>query len=503
MASVDKATIRTDDPEGKNTLGDTVSPTAAEHFARLRWHNRLSNKFLLLTMLAVMIAEVLIFVPFVANMRLRWLGTQLGEASAISEVLLTDHISDIPSELQNKILSVTGTKAVALHGAGASRMIAMSDLPDQIDEVVDLDHVSETHAIVDAIRTLFDSKERTLRITGKVPTADMPDRRIEIVMSNTTLRAAMLRFAHNVLIHSLIISIIAASLIYMIIHVMLLRPVRLLHRSMIEFAAAPDNPARILVPENRKDEFGIAQQQISHIQSDLQQTLKEQKRLADLGLAVSKINHDMRNILASAQLISDRLADIDDPLVQRFAPKLIRTLRRAINYSESVLAYGRSQEPPPKPQRILLHPVVEDVRNSLPLSSATEICFVNRVPENLEVYADSEQLFRVLTNLCRNSVQAMTHAADTIDEKILTITAGKIDSTTIIGVEDTGPGLPPKAREHLFAAFKGSTSNEGTGLGLAIAQELIVAHGGTIELRDDRAVGAHFEIRLPDEPTRR
>ncbi len=152
---------------------------------------------------------------------------------------------------------------------------------------------------------------------------------------------------------------------------------------------------------------GVAQRQIAHIQSDLQRTLKEQKHLADLGLAVSKINHDMRNILASAQLMSDRLADTNDPMVQRFAPKLIRTLSRAISYSESVIAYGRSQEEPPKPRRVLLRAIITDVQNTLNLSAESGIEFQNLVPENFELDVDSEQLFRVLSNLCRNSVQAM------------------------------------------------------------------------------------------------
>ena len=315
----------------------------------------------------------------------------------------------------------------------------------------------------------------------------------------------MLVYARNVTFISLIISVIAASLIYLIIHEMLLRPVRIMHRNMIDFASSPDNPALILVPENRKDEFGVAQRQISHIQSDLQRTLKEQKHLADLGLAVSKINHDMRNILASAQLMSDRLADTEDPMVQRFAPKLIRTLSRAISYSESVMAYGRSQEAPPRPRRVLLHTIIADVQETLSPRSESSVEFENLVPEDFELNVDSEQLFRVLSNLCRNSVQAMERdqSIDDATVKRLTISAGRIGTMAIIGVEDTGPGLPQKARDNLFTAFKGSTRSDGTGLGLAIAQELIRAHGGTIELREDRPVGAHFEIRIPDLPMQR
>ncbi|MCO7725313.1 signal transduction histidine kinase [Ochrobactrum sp. J50] len=477
----------------------TVERLSPTQFTRLPWRNRLSNKLLLLTALAVLITEVLIFVPSVASMRVRWMSSRLDTVGAVSEVLAASGNMDVPREIQDKVLLATGTKAIAMREAGASRLLAMSEVPGKIDQVIDLNNISEAAAIWDAFGTLFNGGDRTLRIFGSVSSGS-PDRIIEIVTSDAPLRHAMLVYARNVTFISLIISVIAASLIYLIIHEMLLRPVRIMHRNMIDFASSPDNPALILVPENRKDEFGIAQRQISHIQSDLQRTLKEQKHLADLGLAVSKINHDMRNILASAQLMSDRLADTEDPMVQRFAPKLIRTLSRAISYSESVMAYGRSQEAPPRPRRVLLHAIIADVQETLSLRSESNIEFENLVPEDFELNVDSEQLFRVLSNLCRNSVQAMERdqTSDVATVKRLTISAGRIGTTTIIGVEDTGPGLPQKARDNLFTAFRGSTRSDGTGLGLAIAQELVRAHGGTIELREDRPVGAHFEIRIPD-----
>ncbi|MBV2142403.1 HAMP domain-containing histidine kinase [Falsochrobactrum sp. TDYN1] len=475
--------------------------TSEGQFTRLRWRNRLSSKLLLLIVLAVLVAEILIFVPSIANMRVRWMDSRLDTVAAVSEVLIASGNMDIPREVQDKVLVTTGTKAIALREAGASHLLAMAEMPDAIDQVIDLDNTSEAAAIWDAFGTLFNGGDRILRIYGSIPPADS-GRIIEIVTSDAPMRHAMLVYARNVALISLLISVIAASLVYLIIHEMLLRPIRIIHRNMMAFASAPENPTRILIPDNRKDEFGIAQHQISHMQSDVQRTLKERKHLADLGLAVSKINHDMRNILASAQLLSDRLADTEDPMVQRFAPKLIHTLSRAIRYSESVMAYGRSQEAPPRPRRVRLRAIVTEVEETLNLDRDSGVEFENLIGEDFEINVDSEQLFRILSNLCRNSVQAMGRSPgnDGAIIKRLTLSAGRIGTTTIIGVEDTGPGLPQKARDHLFTAFKGSTRSDGTGLGLAIAQELVQAHGGTIELREDRPIGAHFEIRLPDLP---
>jgi hypothetical protein len=124
---------------------------------------------------------------------------------------------------------------------------------------------------------------------------------------------------------------------------------------------APDDPARIIRPAGRATNSAWPSASSPEMQTQLQATLGEQKHLADLGLAVSKINHDMRNILASAQLISDRLAQVKDPAVQAFAPKLVRALDRAVSYSEGVLAYGRTQEAPPAP-RVGCAQLVEEVR---------------------------------------------------------------------------------------------------------------------------------------------
>ena len=232
----------------------------------------------------------------------------------------------------------------------------------------------------------------------------------------------------------------------------------------------------------------------------LQKTLGEQKHLADLGLAVSKINHDMRNILASTQLLSDRLSMVKDPTVQAVAPKLVRAIGRAVSYSDGVLAYGRTQEPPPQRRRVRLRQLVDDVHGLLGIDPAGDVDFDNGIDGDFEVDADSEQLFRVLTNLCRNALEAMGGDDGSAVVRRLAISAERADSVSRILVMDTGPGLPQKARENLFAAFRGSARSGGTGLGLAIAQELVRAHGGAIELVESIGGRTVFAIVIPDQP---
>lgn len=481
---------------GQNAENRSIRPeTRAE--AKVPLARGLSGKLLILTILFVLLAEVLIFIPSVANFRLRWLEDRLNTAAAASIVLLRPEANELSRKVQNDILMATNAKAIAVRDAGVSRLLVVSEMPPVVDEHVDLGNVGPLEAMRDALRALLPAQARILRVYGPIG-AD--NRIFEIIISDRGLHSAMLTYSRNVALLSLLISLITASLVFAVISRMLIRPIRKMTQSMLAFGAAPDDPARIIVPEDRGDEVGVAERELAAMQQQLHRTLGEQKRLADLGLAVSKINHDMRNILASAQLMSDRLANATDPAVKGFAPKLIRTLDRAVSYSEGVMTYGRTQEAPPSRRRLMLHELVDEVFGTLVLPDSKDIKCVNDVDPAFEIDADAEQLFRILTNLCRNAVQAM--ATDKAREVVrrLTVSADRQGTVSTIHVTDTGPGLPKKATENLFAAFRGSATSGGTGLGLAIAHELVRAHGGTIELVRNSGGHTEFAFSIPDQP---
>ncbi|MCY6382703.1 HAMP domain-containing sensor histidine kinase [Hoeflea prorocentri] len=468
------------------------------------WHS-LSGKLLLLTVLFVMIAEVLIFVPSVANMRMRWLEDRLRTAAAASLVVEGWENMELPRPIQDDALMATGTKSIALKTGNMSRLIATSDMPPRVDQQYDLSSVSPFAAIRDAFVALF-SDDRVIRVYGPVEGSTMM---IDVVMEEDPLRNAMLIYGRNVFFLSVLISLFTAGLVFVAINTMMISPIRRMTASMQVFSREPDDPSRIIHPRDVQDEIGIAERHLEAMQKELQGTLKKQQHLANLGLAVSKINHDMRNILASAQLMSDRLSMVDDPVVKRFAPKLIRTVDRAVDYTREVLDYGRASEAEPNRRRVDFAALVEDVRDMLIVDADPDhanenvpIDFIIDVPEGLELDADSEQLFRAIHNLCRNAIQALT--ADASDDlaivRRITVSARVENGMATIDIDDTGPGMPPKALENLFRAFHGSTRSGGTGLGLAIANELVRAHGGTIGLVDKSGSGTHFRITLPNQP---
>jgi signal transduction histidine kinase len=189
--------------------------------------------------------------------------------------------------------------------------------------------------------------------------------------------------------------------------------------------------------------------------------------------------------------------------VQRFAPKLMRSLERAIAFCQSTLSYGRAQEAAPDRRVVAVEPVVNEVRESLGLGADganVSVTWLSAIERGLTIDADPDQMFRVLLNLARNAMQALEgrETGDAATNQIR-IAGRREGAVTIIEMSDTGPGVPEKARQHLFQAFQGSVRDGGTGLGLAIAAELVRAHGGEIRLVEG-TIGATFRISIPDRP---
>src|SRR5690606_5767639 len=111
------------------------------------------------------------------------------------------------------------------------------------------------------------------------------------------------------------------ALVYLSLQWLLVRPMRALTQNMTAFSEAPEDETRIIVPSGRSDEIGIAERQLQAMQHGLRAALRQKAHLAALGAAVARINHDLRNILSSASLMSDRLAHIEAPEVKRIAPR--------------------------------------------------------------------------------------------------------------------------------------------------------------------------------------
>ncbi|MET0674309.1 MAG: HAMP domain-containing sensor histidine kinase [Bradyrhizobium sp.] len=457
----------------------------------------LSGKLLLLTIPLVMIAGLMIYIPAIANFWTNRLNDRLAAANTAALVLDAAPLGMVPDSLSRQILNSVGARAVAIKMGQQRRLLASADPPATIDHDIDMRTLTVGSAIVQSLETMLERGNPSIRVVGPAPDGAQF---IEVVIDELPLRQAMYRFSRNLVLVSLGIATLAAGLVYFALHYLFVRPMRRLTANLVGFHENPESAARIIVPSHRGDEIGVAERELSDMQRDLVSMLSQKSRLAALGLAVSKINHDLRNLLASSQLLSDQLASVPDPRVQRFAPKLMRSLERAIDFCQSTLSYGRAQEAAPDRRMILVEPVVTEVRESAGLATDASITWISAIERSLSIDADPDQLFRVLLNLVRNAAQALESGPKGDGSPLqIRITGRREGSVAIIEVSDTGPGVPAKAREHLFEAFQTSGRPGGSGLGLAIAAELIRAHDGDIHLVEG-TIGATFRLSIPDRP---
>ncbi len=473
-------------------MSDDVTSAPRPAGERPRHVPGLSAKLLLLTVLFVMLAEVLVFVPSVSNFRRQWLMERLAAAQIASLAAEAAPGGQLPARLRDELLQSAKVKAIAVKRADSRQLIIEMDMPAEIDAHYDLRGASWLTLIADALKVFIAPDNRVIRVVGQ-PGFEA-DEFIEVVMEEAPLKAATVRYGLDILGLSILISMITAALVYLSLDALLVKPMTKLTRNIVRFSERPEDPTRIITPSSRRDEIGTAERELSAMQAELSVTLSQKSRLAALGLAVSKISHDLRNMLSSAQLLSDRLATVKDPRVQQLVPKLIASLDRAIRLCARTLDYGQAQEVPPRRKRFPLGLLVAEVGDGLGLPRPGRIEWSVAIDPKLEVDADHDQLYRVLSNLCRNALQAL-ESSDALGE--ITVNAQREGAVTLIEVGDTGPGVTERARAHLFEAFQTVARKDGTGLGLAIAAELVRAHGGQITLvRNDG--GATFRVVIPD-----
>ncbi|OWY17921.1 sensor histidine kinase [Thioclava sp. JM3] len=456
--------------------------------------NTLSGRFLILTTVFVVLAEALILLPGLANFREDYLLTRLERAQIASLALLTTDTTIAP-DLEKELLSNAGVFNVVLRRDAARQLVLSSPIPSPVTETYDLRDSTEWTRIRDAVHALFDSEDRVIRVLGQpVQKGGIV---IEVTLATEPMRIAMVEYGLRLLSISAVFSVITAVLLFLLVRRLMVVPIKRLVAHMSSYADAPEDARRIITPQASVEELRVAEEALASMQQQLTASLRQKERLAQLGQAVAKISHDLRNILTTAQLFADRMESSDDPGVKRAAPKLTGSIERAINLCETTLAFGKAKEPPPTLSRFMFGELAQEVlENEEHPSEGPVVDFVTDMPPNLVIRADREQLYRVLNNLVRNARQAIeaTGKNGTVE-----IGAGENSEGWWIRVQDSGPGLPETAREHLFKPFTGGTRAGGTGLGLAIAAELIRGHGGRLDLVRTDGSGTEFRIFLPSD----
>ncbi|MGR3376406.1 sensor histidine kinase [Salipiger abyssi] len=453
--------------------------------------NSLSGRFLILTTVFVMLAEVLIFVPSVARFREDYLFDRLERAQIASLALLADDMID--PDLERELLANAEVYNVALQRNATRELMLSSPMPGAVSQSYDLRKAGPLILMRDAIARLVDPAPRLIRVIG-YPSREA-GQLIEVTMDSMPLRDAMLEYGLRILLLSAVISVITALLLFLAVRRLLVKPIKGVVAEMRRFSEAPEDARRIIRPSAGVLELREAEEALKSLETQLSASLRQKERLAQLGGAVARVSHDLRNILTSAQLFTDRIEMSEDPSVKRMAPKLVGSITRAVSLCENTLAFGKAEEPAPVLTQFNLAELVNEVLEAERLAIGEhDLSLSEDIPGSLQMRGDPEQIYRVISNLVRNARQAITGSGEPGE---ISVAARVEDDAWVIEVTDTGPGLPPKARDHLFQPFQGGVRKGGAGLGLAIVAELVRNHGGTLRLARSDDAGTCFEIRLP------
>ena len=426
----------------------------------------LSGRLLLLTIIIVMMVEVLVFLPSVARFREDFLQERLQMAQIASLALLAADDEMVEAALEEELLANAGVSTIVLRRDSARQLILRAPMESPVATTYDLREATALDLIADALMALVRTEKRVVRVIG-VPVLNAGEV-IEITLAEPELCRAIRAYSQRVLILSLIISAVTGLLVFLICRRLIVRPIEGVVDSIIRFQKDPESGPIAARDQSGLREIARAETALGEMQEHIRGSLKQKTRLAELGVAVAKISHDLRNMLASAQLMADRLEGSRDPIVAKVGPKLIGSIDRAVNLCVSTLKHGKAEDPPPEARQVALKALANDVGGAV-FTEEDAVEFLNDIQDGVVATADPEHLFRILSNLMRNARQAMESAGKGDCVRLTAVATG--DGVEMI-IRDNGPGMPARAMEHIFQPFVGSVTRGGTGLGLAIASDL-------------------------------
>ncbi|MCL4716023.1 MAG: HAMP domain-containing histidine kinase [Hyphomonadaceae bacterium] len=455
----------------------------------------LAGRLLGLTALAVLIGEIFVFAPALAGFHEAWLRERINLAQIASLALSVPTDIDMAESLEFDLLNNAEVQRVALQREG-ERILLLEDPNAPVTEKLvtyDYTNASGYQRFKWAVETFFAPPGRVLRVLARPRFEDAEF--IEIVLNEAPLKRALGDFAERFARVSMLILIFAGTLIYIALTAAFVRPMRELTQAIERFRDRPEDVSIAFPRSSRSDEIGRAQRAAADMAEQVRNALRQKERLAALGAAVARIGHDLRNMLSTAQLVADRLAQSQDPAVRQLAPRLERTIDRAAGLAASTLKYGRADEQPPVLGKVVVADAVEEAAADA-LISFPAVKFKPDIERGLACVADPDHLHRILVNLIRNAGQAM--AEHNRKDKTLVIRAWRMEGRCEIEVIDHGPGVRENLRARLFEPFVSAAPEAGgTGLGLAIARELTRAMGGELVLTRTGAEGTTFQITLP------
>ncbi len=475
---------------------DAAPAEPANRGRRWVWPGGLSARLLLLTGLFAVSAGLLILIPSLAGYQDARFMDRIRAAELASLAVEAAPDRTVPNSTATQLLNGAGVVSVAVQSGGVRRLLLQGPRMARTPELVDLRQRNPATWIAEPFWTLTSGDDRWVRVVA--PPRFRDGDFIEVVIPNAPLKRELTGYLLRLLMVTTFISVVAGVCLFLALNAFLVRPIQKITASMERFRADPEDARARIGLSGRRDEIGRAEAELDRMQADLRTALISRARLAALGEAVAKINHDLRNMLTSAQIASERLAMLGDPRVTQALPRLERALDRAVTLATDVLNYGKSQEAAPQPQSVPLLAALEAAGEDAGLTHEG-VQLQTAMATEEQVQADPEQLHRILVNLLRNAREAI-EAGGRPQEGRVSANLERRDDMDVVRLADNGPGVPERALARLFQAFAGSGRPGGAGLGLAISRELAQGHGGDLALAQNGPDGAVFELSLPRTP---
>ena len=449
----------------------------------------------------VMLAELLLFIPSATLFRQDYLQERAERAGHLALALTGVPDYEGSELLSKKFMQDTDVIMVAAKHNGMTELVLGAPPVTGDFELLDLRDARRLPLFRHAVGTFFGSDKGYLRVLAEpvIPTHES----VEIILPKASIKSAMRDYFERIFWLSLAIAVITGGLIYLALSAMIVRPIQNLAKGLGDFRQDPNMRRNVLKPTNRRDEIGQLQREFFDMKQSVRTSFRQRERLASLGMAVAKINHDLRNVLTSAQLVSDRIAMDKDERVAGMGERLVRAVDRGVRLCTDVLNFSNAKEEALEIEPVRLALLVGEVAGDTLGQfgrGPTAIDFVNHIPSELTAYADADHTYRIVHNLFRNAGQAMAKMNGVDLTRKITVST-KIDGDVVVlSIRDTGDGLPQKAQDNLFQAFAASTGHGSTGLGLTISRELARDQGGDLSLLKTGADGTEFVLTLPVKP---
>jgi signal transduction histidine kinase len=365
----------------------------------MSWLTGLSARLLMLTVFFVMLSEVLIYAPSIGRYRLVYMQERIAAAHLASLALDAPSDKAVSGALMEELLDHARSYGIVLRRPASKALMLSANMPPAIDATYDLAEGKFFALIWEAFLVLARDRNRVIRIIGVSPKdADVV---VETLIDETPMRLQMYDYSGRILLLSIVISLVTASLVYLSLHWLFVRPMLGITQSMVAFRANPEDAGRVIRPGGRRDEIGRAQRELADMQSGLRAALQQRERLAALGTAVTKINHDLRNILATAQIVADTVESSQDPKVRHVAPTLLGAIDRAVKLCGQTLVYAHEGTPAPIYSDVDLAALVDEVGTDAATALGAAISVDNRVPAGQRIRADRDQMYRVLPQRLR------------------------------------------------------------------------------------------------------